>query len=130
MNASGAPSISGKPAIIEFWATWCQPCVRATPHIVELSRKYKDQGLVTAGIHVQRGIDPEKIESFIDAFSIPYPIGLDRQDTVRTSFGVTPIPHAFVVSHTGDIVWDGNPLSNPAEFDKWVERVVNDASGK
>src|SRR5438132_6811939 len=44
------PELSGKPVLVEFWATWCPPCRKSIPHLNQIYAKYKSQGLVIVGI--------------------------------------------------------------------------------
>lgn len=64
----------GKVVILDFWATWCPPCVKEIPHFNELAREYKDEGLVVLGISLDRG-GSEDVEKFMKRNPIDYRIG-------------------------------------------------------
>ncbi len=89
----------GKVVLLDFWATWCPPCVRAIPHIEALHKKYKDQGLVVIGINHER--DHAKVKAFAKG-QISYIILLDA-DEQFTEYGVTGIPTAFYIDKEGKI---------------------------
>src|SRR5687767_1563358 len=54
----------GKPYVVEFWATWCPPCIKSIPHINSLAAKYKQQGLTVIGVDIWEN-DPPKVEAFV-----------------------------------------------------------------
>lgn len=103
--------LRGKVVVVELWATWCGPCRHSTPHLVELSEKYADKGVVFLGLTDE---DPAAapVEAFIDEFNIPYPVG--AKSTAVTDYGVTGIPTAFVVDKAGVIQWVGHPMDDLA----------------
>lgn len=101
-----APELKGKPAIVEFWATWCPPCRKSIPHLNELNKKFSSQGLVVVGITDE---DKKKVEEFRKTTPMEYSVALDKKG-LGEKFGITGIPHAFVVGKDGKIVWEGHPM--------------------
>jgi thiol-disulfide isomerase/thioredoxin len=98
------PDLAGKPLILEFWATWCPPCLKSIPHLNELYGKHKDKGLVIIGVTNEKRPDVEK---FLKKTKMDYFPAIDA--TLSKTFGVTGIPHAVLVDKTGKIVWEGHP---------------------
>ena len=129
-NTPEAVSLESKPAVVEFWGTWCGPCKRAMPHLASTYETYKDQGLAMVGVHVKKGLNLTDVDQFIEGYKVPYPVACDGTGRIARDFGVGPIPRAFVINHEGDIIWEGNPLSNPNEFDDAVAHVVKRASSR
>ena len=116
--------LKGRPVVVEFWATWCGPCRRSTPHLVELWKEHADDGLVIAGIHSPRGAnDTRKVEAFLEGYGIEYPIGLDVSGATSRAFGISSIPHAIIIDGRGNLRWRGNPL-NPG-FDVALQQVLD-----
>lgn len=111
------PDLAGKPAIIEFWATWCPPCRKSIPHLNELYKTYGPKGLQIVGITDEPN---QVIRAFVKTLPIDYPVASSRQDA-SASFGVSGIPHAFLVNKEGIIVWEGHPMSLPTEE---IEKVL------
>ncbi len=103
-----APELKGKPAIVEFWATWCPPCRKSIPHLNELYSKYKDKGLNIVGISDE---DRSTVEKFRKTTPMDYAVGLDKGNSLGQKFGITGIPHSFVVDKSGKIVWQGHPMT-------------------
>lgn len=116
-------TLRGRPVVVEFWATWCPPCVKSVPHLVDLHEEHADDGLAILGIHAQRGAsEREAIESFVERNAMAYPVGLDLDGAAMRAYGVRGIPRAFVYDRAGELVWDGHPLD--PEFETVVEGVL------
>lgn len=105
--------------LIEFWATWCGPCVAEIPHLNALHLKFKDKGLVVIGQNVE-GTDQTPVQAFVTkmADAMTYPVALDRtsgseKGAMRHSWldaaGLNTIPAAFLVGKDARIAWLGHP---------------------
>jgi thiol-disulfide isomerase/thioredoxin len=97
--------LRGKVVLIDFWATWCGPCVAAIPHVKELYQKFQDKGLVVVG-HTDGS--STNLEQFIKDKQIPYIISLGSD--LGRAYGVTGIPHVFLIDVDGTIAWEGHPM--------------------
>lgn len=102
--------LRGKVVVLEFWATWCGPCIDGIPHLNELQRKRagKDFQLLT---FVQEG--HQTIDRFLQRNHIEYAIGL--ASTTQADYGIRGIPHAFVIDREGKVVWHGHPEASGLE---------------
>jgi cytochrome c biogenesis protein CcmG/thiol:disulfide interchange protein DsbE len=81
----GNASVRGKPAYLNFFATWCGPCRVETPSIVALSKKYAARGLRVVGVDV--GEDARKAQGFARDFNVPYVLAVDPDSTTRATYG-------------------------------------------
>jgi thiol-disulfide isomerase/thioredoxin len=95
-----AAKLRGKVVMVDFWATWCSPCVREVPEIVALYRKYHDQGLEIIGISCDS--DVENLKKFIKINEMPWAECLYKEGVVP-SFTPPGIPTAFLVNRKGDV---------------------------
>src|SRR5438552_15804355 len=83
--------MKGKVLVVDFYATWCGPCMAAIPHNNELLKKYKDQGLVSVGVGTsKRG--KEKMEQTVSARGIEYPTARDADSKSEKAWAVHYYP--------------------------------------
>lgn len=100
------PDLAGKPLLIEFWATWCEPCRESIPHLNEYWKTYKEKGLAVIGITKE---DEATVKEFVKEVPIHYFIGRDPSAELAGHLGITVIPHTIIVDKTGKITWEGHP---------------------
>lgn len=110
-------SLKGKVVVVEFWATWCGPCVAGIPHLNKIHDEYGPKGLVLLSLTDQA---TEPVTKFVKDRDMRYVIGT-RSQTIR-AYGVTGIPHAFIIGRDGTIVWAGHP-ADPA-FDETIAKLM------
>ena len=91
--------LKDKILVLDFWATWCEPCAEAMPVIQDVVDEYKDKGAVLLPINV--GEDKEKIEAFMKQQGWAMPTVLDPNTRISSGFAATAIPLLVVVSKTG-----------------------------
>jgi peroxiredoxin len=113
---------AGKVVIVDFWATWCPPCVREVPGFVALQKKYADRGVVVVGISVDQSWDP--IGPFAARNGVNYPIVLGNQE-VATAYRVDQgIPTTFVVDQDGVIRLRHVGFAAPETFTAAIEPLL------
>jgi thiol-disulfide isomerase/thioredoxin len=101
----------GKVLVVDFWATYCPPCVRQVPRLAELSRKYRDKGLEVVGLTSDDKADQEKVVEFLKKAGADYTVGYENQwlssaflKGTEDETGQAPIPQLFVISRQGRVV--------------------------
>jgi len=99
------PDAEGKYTMIEFWATWCAPCVAIMPHLDEVAKTHSDK-LVIKSISNE---SPAKVKAFVERKGFTYPIGVDAKSRTASTVGVRGIPHGLLVNPEGKVVWQGHP---------------------
>lgn len=104
------PVLTGKPLIVEFWATWCPPCRQSIPHLNEVYKKHKDRGLEIIGVTDE---DSSTVSKFVKDVPIDYPVAFDSNGKFAKPFGIRGIPHAMILDKAGKVVWEGHPMSLP-----------------
>lgn len=93
----------GKIVIIDFWATWCPPCRKGIPDLVELQKEFNDK-LVVIGISLDQQNTIKDLAPFIKQYGINYPVVLGNEKVVRDYGNIQAIPTSFIIDQTGNIV--------------------------
>ena len=111
-NTITLQQMKGKVVLLNFWGTWCGPCRKEIPDFINLSKKYKKDGLEIVGITLTSG-PPENIKAFADKWGINYKLLTDikgnETQTITALYGqatgkrITGIPTTFIIDREGVI---------------------------
>jgi peroxiredoxin len=93
-----------KLVVLNFWATWCQPCTLEMPTLEALWRGYRDRGLVVLGVSVDRGAPKLLLEPYVRNLKLTFPILLDPDSKTSDRWRVTALPSTFLVRPGGEVV--------------------------
>lgn len=109
----GGEALHGKPVVLEFWSTWCKPCIAAFPHINELADTFSDRyQFVAISQETRRTVEP-----FLEKHDLRTAVAVDtEQGTTHKVFGVWAIPRTFVLSPEGVVLWTGHPTKLTGEM--------------
>ncbi len=120
--------LKGKVAIVDFWATWCKPCLEGMPRLQKLYNAYSGQGFEVWGVAIDEGQNRvEKIERMVDKLDISYPIFLEaKRMPAWYLFKVKAIPAMYLLDGEGRIAaqWTGKIDFEAAE--KEVQRLLEE----
>ncbi|MEW6196431.1 MAG: TlpA disulfide reductase family protein [Bacteroidota bacterium] len=95
--------LKGKVVILDFWATWCPPCRKGIPDLIDLKKRYGSKGLEVVGISVDQETKPDVVP-FVKDYGINYPVVYGDNGVVMNYGGIRSIPTTFVVDREGKIV--------------------------
>jgi thiol-disulfide isomerase/thioredoxin len=97
-----------KVVLIDFWATWCEPCKAAMPHLDQIYRDYKDKGLaaVVITVDVKNPTLERMIKEDVAHLGVTYPIAWDFESKVKNSYGIGAIPVTYLVDKNGIIRYE------------------------
>ncbi|MEX0613553.1 MAG: TlpA disulfide reductase family protein, partial [Pirellulales bacterium] len=94
-------TLKGKVVLLDFWGTWCGPCVAKLPDIQKLHEKYSDRGLVVLAVHSQQGADA--CAAFVKEQGYAFPVALDSGKTAE-AYSISSWPTYFLVDRAGNVV--------------------------
>ena len=92
-------SYQGKVVLVDFWASWCEPCRQSFPWMQAMQQKYADQGLVIIAVNVDR--EPAKAAAFLQAHPANFAIHYDPEGRLAKQFNVQGMPSSFVLGRDG-----------------------------
>ncbi|HUP57307.1 MAG TPA: TlpA disulfide reductase family protein, partial [Bdellovibrionota bacterium] len=99
-----ASELGHKVTLINFWATWCQPCVTELPSIVKLRRKFKPEGFEVVAINVDESPD-EVLPGAIKRYGLDFTVYLDPEQKLSELFDVTGLPLTVVIDRNRKILF-------------------------
>ena len=91
----------GKIVLVNFWATWCPPCLEEMPAMERLWRKHKDAGFVLVAVSVDT--DPQKVTPFVNEHRLTFPVAFDTKMAIADRYGVRALPSSFIVGRDGTL---------------------------
>jgi cytochrome c biogenesis protein CcmG/thiol:disulfide interchange protein DsbE len=94
--------LRGQPAVVNFWASWCEPCRQEVDVLERFADEYGPRGVAFVGVNVWDSRD--KARAFLDEFQVSYANGLDAGGGAPIDFGVTGLPETFFVDRQGQLV--------------------------
>ncbi|MCA0454038.1 MAG: TlpA family protein disulfide reductase [Chloroflexi bacterium] len=93
----------GQVVLINFWASWCQPCRLETPELVKAYKTYRDRKFMVLGVNLTDEDEMSDIEAFVKEFDMPYPVLLDTEGFVDELYGIPGIPMSIFIDREGKI---------------------------
>lgn len=120
-------SYRGKVVLLDFWATWCDPCRDEVPHFIELQTKYGNEGLQIIGVSMDDSPDPVRV--FRQRFNMNYPVLMGDAKTGELYGGILGLPVAFLIGRDGRIIAKHIGATNAAVFEKEIVDLLRRESG-
>jgi len=99
-RAVSVPNFGGKLLVLNFWATWCPPCVQETPSLSEFARQYASRGVVVLGISVDK--DEKAYRAFIDRFRPNFLT--TRELEIHKDYGTFMYPETYIIDTQGKVL--------------------------
>jgi cytochrome c biogenesis protein CcmG/thiol:disulfide interchange protein DsbE len=112
----------GDALVIYVWATWCAPCRREQPQLIDLSERYEARGVRFLGINYQN--DRDSAEAWVSEFDVPYPNLYDPAGETAIDLGYPFLPGTYVVDPDGTIRWVVIGETDAEELSGLIEDVL------
>ncbi len=120
----GSADLKGKVVVLDFWATWCVPCIGEIPGYIELQKKYGPQGLVIVGVSVDNK-KPDYVKKFVQTKGMNYTVAM-ADDTITHAFGdLDALPTTFLINRKGRIVNRKVGAMPKDEYEKLVVQALH-----
>src|SRR3954452_4157172 len=93
--------LKGKVVLLDFWASWCDPCRRSFPWMSEMQRRYAGSDLLVVAVNLDQ--DRKAADQFLAAVPAGFRVEFDPAGTLATQFGVTAMPMSFLIDRKGSV---------------------------
>lgn len=113
----------GKVVLINFWATWCGPCVKEIPSLIELQNEFGPQGFSVIGISVDQG-STSGVRKAVTKLGVNYPIVIGNSKVSRQFGGVFGVPTSFLVDRSGNVMKKYPGFTDHKIFIKDIKEII------
>ena len=91
----------GKLLVLNFWASWCAPCVQEVPSLQAFQRQLGDNGVVVLGVSIDT--NEKRYKQFLQRFRVSFPTARDPEANISSSYGTFQIPETYLIDRTGKV---------------------------
>jgi thiol-disulfide isomerase/thioredoxin len=106
-----AADMRGKVVLIDYWATWCGPCLRGIPELIAFNKRYRDAGVLVIGLTSESGAAAQTVKNLVETQSgMTWPIGYGAGLTMQM-VGIEGLPTYMLFDRSGTCVWGGHSLT-------------------
>ncbi|HPI20088.1 MAG TPA: TlpA disulfide reductase family protein [Candidatus Kapabacteria bacterium] len=119
----------GKPFVINFWATWCKPCIMELNAISEVYEEWqKETGIKIFAISVDDSRSSKKVAPFVKSRNWKYDSYLDENSDFKRAMNVNNPPHTFLYNGKGELVWQHNGYApgDEEELYKQIKKLLDE----
>lgn len=114
----------GKVVLLDFWATWCAPCRKGIPDLIELKKQFKGQDFEIVGISVDDEKTKDQVVPFIKQMGINYPVAY-YDAAILSNFGnIESIPTAFIIDKSGKVISSYVGLTDKSVYIDQIKKLL------
>lgn len=96
--------LRGKAVLLNFWATWCPPCIQEMPSMETLYQRYRSRGLAVLAVSLDR-TSPAEVKTFVDKLGLHFMVLLDPDGLTSALYSVSGVPYSFLINSEGRIMY-------------------------
>jgi len=100
----GLNGLRGKAVLLNFWATWCPPCIKEMPSMESLYQQYRSRGLVVLAVSLDK-TSPEGVKAFVDKLGLHFTVLLDPDGLTSALYSVSGVPYSFLINAEGQVMY-------------------------
>ena len=118
-------NFGGKVLVLNFWASWCAPCVQEIPSLNRIQKMFASQGLVVLGVNVDS--KEELYRNMLRRFQVSFQTARDPQENISYQYGTYKVPESYIIDRNGKVLqkYAGLPDVN-GEWKVWTDpEIVN-----
>jgi peroxiredoxin len=91
----------GHVVVLNFWATWCPPCVEETPSLEKFATDMKSEGVTVLGVSVDE--NEQQLKQFVQQYHLSYPVARDPSAALANSYGTYKLPESYIIGRDGRV---------------------------
>jgi peroxiredoxin len=114
--------LQGKAVVLNFWATWCEPCRREMPAMQTMYEKYKEQGLEIVAVNMAE--TEIAVSAFAQQYGFTFPIWMDKEQEAVQLYGIGPIPTTFFIDATGMIRQKATGSLELSQLEQYIRSIL------
>jgi peroxiredoxin len=122
-NEVKSSQFAGKVVVVDFWATWCTPCIQEIPGYIELQKKYGADGLVIIGVTVDRKA-PTEVKKFVEQKGMNYTVVVADEKVAEDFGGIEGIPTTFLIDREGKFAHKKVGAMTHSDYEALVKKVL------
>jgi thiol-disulfide isomerase/thioredoxin len=117
-----ASAFDGSVVLIDFWATWCTPCVAQARTLEPLHRDFEGRGVEFLAISL--GEDLQTVEAYVDRSPFPYTVLIDPMDTLSVEYEIYALPTVVIIDRNGHVAYQQTGLSDGEVLRRVLEETL------
>jgi len=116
--------LTGDLIVLDFWTTWCKPCIRSIPEIIGVSEKYDESKVQFIGMNEDSPRNQNKVKPMVNSLKIPYTVLVDNEQGVLSELMVTAFPTLLIMNRKGEVLYTHVGFSSGDEVE--LENKINE----
>lgn len=118
--------LRGKVVLLDFWATWCKPCIQMYPEMRTWAEDMGPRGLVIVGVTSHSRQTPARIRRFLERQKLPWPVAIDPENRTQIEYGVSALPPTFLIDRRGILRFEHRGGGDLSEIEAKIRELLEE----